>query len=83
MREPSAAIVALRELVNILAHKAAADRHGTPEQAAESQKCVDHVISKAWSVLHEYDYTSAAPPDNYQQTQAWNNNWRKDKGIPV
>lgn len=65
MTEPSAAIVALRDLVNGLAILTASKRHGTETQAQEAQKLVDMLTSKAWSVLHEHDHTRAEPDGNY------------------
>ena len=48
-------IEALRSLVAALAHKAAADRHGTIEQATEMQITVDNATSVAWQALAEFD----------------------------
>lgn len=66
--EPSSSVVALRSLLESIAIHVAACRHGTPDQAEEAQKAVDHALSKAWSVLHEHDHTKAEcpSPDNYQ-----------------
>ena len=48
-------IEALRSLVAALAHKAAADRHGTAEQSQETQAIVDNATSVAWQALAEFD----------------------------
>lgn len=82
MTEPSAAIVALKELLSSLALKAAADRHGSIEQAADAQKQVEYQVSRAYSVLHEHDHTRAEPAGNYQQPammgQQVNQIWTKN-----